>query len=75
MKWIIDYIINGGARRSVRISRDHLPGLTPPKPAPFRPPQLQDVPPQKPSINDYYRRFLSSDDSKPKTHKPKRMDK
>lgn len=48
-----------GNRRSVRIRPDHLPGLTPPKAAPFRPARAQNHEISVTDIDKLYSRFLA----------------
>lgn len=48
-----------GNRRSVRIRPDHLPGLTPPKAAPFKPARTQTNEIQVTDIDKLYKRFLA----------------
>jgi hypothetical protein len=59
-------------KQTIRISRDHLPGLQPPKAAPFRP--LQSKPETQSSttqIDEAHKRFKASDASKKNRKKGK----
>jgi hypothetical protein len=59
-------------KQTIRISRDHLPGLRPPKAAPFRPrlskPELKSSTKQ---IDEAYERFKASGASKKNRKKGK----
>ena len=69
MKWI-DFLF--AKKQAIRISRDHLPGLRPPKAAPFRP-QIKNVEPPSLTkhIDEAYKRFKASDASKKNYKKDK----
>lgn len=70
-KWLF-----GKEPEPIRISKDHLPGLVAPKPAPFTPKrsvQSQDY--ENDAIDKMYKRFVAHNSGKPKAKaKPKRMD-
>ncbi len=58
MNFIINLLFPGN-RRSVRIRPDHLPGLNPPKAAPFKPSRTQTHEIQVTDIDKLYKRFLA----------------
>ena len=67
MKWIIELLFPDLRGRAVKISRDHLPGLKPPKAAPFSPKRAAQAERcSGPSIDEYYRRFIASGSEKAK---------
>jgi hypothetical protein len=56
LDWIVSFFITG---RTIRVNPDHLPGLRPPKPMPFRP-KLEQKQVEAESIYDTYERFRKS---------------
>jgi hypothetical protein len=77
MEIMIDYILSFINRLvfkqsgKIRIDRDHLPGLRPPKPAPPLPRTHQRPEPgiDGPSIHDLYKRFVSRSGERPEVPK------
>ena len=66
MKRILELIFPALRGVAVKINRDHLPGLKPPKASAYKPvPPIRNRQPQGPSIEDYYRRFKASGGAKP----------
>ena len=59
-------------KQTIRISRDHLPGLRPPKAAPFRPTLATEEPPSfTKRIDEAHKRFKASDAGKKNYKKDK----
>jgi hypothetical protein len=70
MNWLLKLLFPN-MDRTVRISRDYLPGLKPPTIAPFKP---QRKPPQRPDGPDYdamYQRFKANEAPSAKRKKRK----
>lgn len=67
MKWILEWMFPGLRGRAVKISRDHLPGLQPPKAAPFTPKKSKPEAFEPwPSVEEWYKRFTASGATKKK---------
>jgi hypothetical protein len=58
MNFLINLLVPGN-KRSVRIRPDYLPGLNPPKAAPFKPARTQKHEIQVTDIDELYKRFLA----------------
>jgi hypothetical protein len=72
MKWIINLLFPPTTGRTIRISRDHLPGLKPPTSAHYTPEPPKTNLPAAPTLEDHYKNFLASDASKKKPAKRKK---
>jgi hypothetical protein len=71
MKWIIELLFPTLRGRAVKIRRDHLPGLKPPKASPFSPKRTDQGERYKgPSLDEYYERFKASGSGKAKRRRP-----
>lgn len=58
MNWLIRLLFPGKGR-TIRISKDHLPGLKPPKAAPQIPRPPKPEGPKGPDIRETYERFIA----------------
>jgi hypothetical protein len=65
MNWIFDFVF-GRRTGTVRVNKDHLPGLTAPKPAPFTPKRAETEMLAGADLDSMYERFKQSETSKPK---------
>lgn len=65
MNWFMKMLFPG-TQQTIRISPDHLPGLIPPKPAPFTPKPSKPTQSEGPDIDAMYKRFKSFGGYKPK---------
>jgi hypothetical protein len=70
MKWLLEWMFPALRGRAVKISRDHLPGLLPPKAAPFTPKKSKpEVFEPWPSVDEWYKRFKASGSASKKRKK------
>ena len=69
MNWLLNTLFPDTFGRTIRISRDNLPGLVAPKVAPPRPKMPEQKPELRPSIEATYRMFKASK-AQGKTKKP-----
>jgi hypothetical protein len=56
MNWLMK-VLFPSAKGTIRISRDHLPGLTPPKAAPFKPKRSDTQTSLAVDLDGMYKRF------------------
>lgn len=70
MKWLTRLLFPSTGR-TIRISPDHLPGLTPPKAAPFIPKRSKPEQDPGPDIEGLYEKFIANGGSKPKQRNKK----
>ena len=70
MKWL-GRILFPGKDRTIRISRDHLPGLKPPKSAPFIPKPSKPKESPGTDIEGLYETFIAYGGLKPKKRSKK----
>jgi hypothetical protein len=70
MKWILKLMFPS-LYKPVRINKDYLPGLTPPKVAPFTPRLPKQAAPPEPDIKGLHKKFILSGGSKATTKRPK----
>ena len=68
MKWLTRLLFPGTGR-TIRVSPDHLPGLKPPKSAPYVPRQSKPEEQKGPDINGLYEQFIAAGGLKVKKHK------
>lgn len=68
MDWLIDLLFSR-RQGTVRVGRDHLPGLTPPKPAKFIPHRVSETEPKTEDINEMYKKFKSKRPDKQRSDK------